>query len=233
MNTKQLSLLTTDYSLASLYKRAHDVMRNIDGLQPQEAFDELLKFLFFKQANEELGPKINFPSDADLLTKEEMIQLADVIRKQFSRYVGIFNSWFKELWKDLGFHLSDNALVSIAHIFSKVEFNEVSFDIRSAAIKEFLTSDLRKGLGIYLTPDEVVKMMVEFVAPTANQSVYDPACGSGTFLIETLKFFQSKQKTKKGIQSTVWGTDKNPRMLLLAELKYGALLKCCFLSPCN
>jgi len=221
MNTKQLSLLTTDYSLVSLYRRAHDVMRNVDGLQPQEAFDELLKFLFYKQANEELGPKTAFPSDADLLTKEEAQQLADSIKNQFAKYVGAFNSWFRELWKDSRFHLSDNALVSVSQIFSSVDFNRVSFDIRSAAIKEFLTPDLRKGLGIYLTPDEVVKMMVEFVAPKAGQSVYDPACGSGTFLVETLKFFQANNKTKKNTQNAVWGTDKNPRMLLLAELNIG------------
>lgn len=36
-------LFTTVYDLSGLYRRAHDMMRNIDGLQPQEAFDELLK----------------------------------------------------------------------------------------------------------------------------------------------------------------------------------------------
>ena len=35
--------------LASIYRESHNIMRNIDGLQPQEAFDELLKYLFFKQ----------------------------------------------------------------------------------------------------------------------------------------------------------------------------------------
>lgn len=221
MNTKQLPLLPTDHSLVSLYRRAHDVMRNVDGLQPQEAFDELLKFLFYKQANEELGPKAIFPPEGDSLTKEEVQELAGTIKNQFSDYVDTFNSWFKELWKDSRFHLSDTALVAVFQIFSKIDFSSVAFDIRSAAIKEFLTPDLRKGLGIYLTPDDVVKMMVEFVAPNPSQSIYDPACGSGTFLIETLKFFQGNGHPSKHKQNTVWGTDKNPRMLLLAELNMG------------
>ena len=218
MTTKQLSLLPSDYSLASLYRRAHDVMRNVDGLQPQEAFDELLKFLFYKQANEELGPKV-LSSKIDSLTKEEVHDVAETIRNQFSTYVDMFNSWFKELWKDSHFHLSDNALVAVFHLFQSIDFNKVSFDVRSTALREFLTPELRKGLGIYLTPDDVVKMMVEFVAPRPGQSVYDPACGSGTFLIETLKLLQANRK--KNVQNPVWGTDKNPRMLLLAELNLG------------
>jgi len=36
------------YDLSRLYRRARDVMRDIDGLAPQESFTELLRFLFFK-----------------------------------------------------------------------------------------------------------------------------------------------------------------------------------------
>src|SRR5690606_31382906 len=84
-----------------------------------------------------------------------------------------------------------------------------------------LTPEMRKGLGIYLTPDDVVKMMVEFVRPKADEAVYDPACGSGTFLIEMLKFREKNAGQKNASPAEVWGTDKNPRMLLLAELNMG------------
>lgn len=207
-----------DYDLSTLYRRAHDTMRNIDGLQPQEAFDELLKFLFFKQTNENKGPKLIFPVEGIPLAKDDVTRLASDIRNIFADYVATFNSWFKELWKDEKFHLSDTTLVILCQLFKYVEFREISFDIRSVALKEFLSSEMRRGLGIYLTPDDVVKMMVEFVDPTPEQLVYDLACGSGTFLIETLKFHKEKNKSHK---NTVWGTDKNPRMLLLAELNMG------------
>lgn len=207
---------STEYTLSALYRRAHDSMRNIDGLQPQEAFDELLKFLFFKQANEDNGPTLCFPPDP--LSKTEIKKLADEVRKVFSGYIEIFNSWFRQLWKDRKFHLSDNALVTLCQLFKDIHFSKVSFDIRSAALKEFLSPEMRRGLGVYLTPDTVVKMMVEFVNPTIEQTVYDPACGSGTFLIETLKHYRANKKARR---ISVWGTDKNPRMLLLAELNLG------------
>lgn len=207
-----------DYGLSTLYRRAHDVMRNIDGLQPQEAFDELLKFLFFKQANEDQGPKLIFSIDANTLPKDDVTKLANDVRSLFANYVETFNSWFRELWKDEKFHLSDMALVALCQILKDVDFRKISFDIRSTALKEFLSSEMRRGLGIYLTPDDVVKMMVKFVDPSPEQLVYDLACGSGTFLIETLKLFNNKSESFK---NTIWGTDKNPRMLLLAELNMG------------
>ena len=48
---------TDQFKLASLYSRAHDIMRNVDGLQPQEAFDELLKFLFCRQSRKSHGQR--------------------------------------------------------------------------------------------------------------------------------------------------------------------------------
>lgn len=222
MKISQLSLIantSSDYDLSTLYKKAHDMMRNVEGLQPQEAFDELLKFLFFKQANEERGPKIIAPTaEINSWSKDEIQQLSNSIRLAFSNYVDTFNSWFKELWKDQKFHLSDIALCNLYQIFSNVDFSQISFDIRSSALKEFLSPEMRRGMGIYLTPDDVVKMMVSFVNPKPSDAVYDLACGAGTFLIETLKLRQTQGNLKKNI---VWGTDKNPRMLLLAELNLG------------
>ncbi len=211
---------TDQFKLASLYSRTHDIMRNIDGLQPQEAFDELLKFLFFKQANEESGPELAYPTDFSLngLFAPLNKNLAEQIKALFAQYVKTFNSWFQDLWKDARFHLSDTALLSICEVFKEINFSSVPYDVRSAALREFLSPEIRRGLGIYLTPDDVVRMMVEFVVPGPEDAVYDPACGSGTFLIETLKFMSQQPSSKK---VAIWGTDKNPRMLLLSELNLG------------
>lgn len=208
------------YDLSARYSRAHDIMRNIDGLQPQEAFDELLKFLFFKQANEELGPPLSLSEDLGLYGLFAKInrKVAKNIKELFSEYVRSFNSWFLNLWKDANFHLSDAALLALCQLFNDVEFSQVPFDVRSAALKEFLTPEIRRGLGIYLTPDDVVTMMVKFVDPPLGSCIYDPACGSGTFLIEALKLYKNKNEITK---ATVWGTDKNPRMLLISELNLG------------
>jgi len=193
------------HRLATLYRRSHDLLRNIDGLQPQEALDELLKYLYFKQNYELLGQKAKFSNENSDKS----------IRSKFADYIKCDDPWLNSLWKDKKIHLSKNALLAIHTLFETVEFNQLSFDIRSSALKEFLPPEIRRGLGIFLTPDDVVRMMVEFVEPIKGQKIYDPACGSGTFLIEAIKELQKaniKAKTK------IYGSDINPRMLILAEL---------------
>ncbi|MDJ0743028.1 MAG: N-6 DNA methylase [Xenococcaceae cyanobacterium MO_167.B27] len=176
-------------------------MRNIDGLQPQESFDELLKYLFYKQHNE-LSASVN-----------EQPSITSV-RKDFVYFLEKTGSWLKNIWRDNKIYLSDRCLTQIHQILYPIVFSSLNYDIRSQGLKEFLTGEIRKGLGIYLTPDEVAKAIVEFVNPQPGQKCLDPACGSGTFLIEYAKFIQSKSS---GILE-IFGIDKNPRMLLLSEL---------------
>ena len=213
-------MVITSRDLALLYHKAHNIMRNSDGLQPQEAFDELLKYLFFKQLNEERGPSLK--TDYELAvngsySKNAVAAVAD-IRSLFSEYLDSINAWSAELWKDRRFHLTDATLFELHELLREIVFRDVPFDIRSAALKEFLPPEIRRGLGIYLTPEDVVRAMVNFVSPQVDSRVYDIAVGSGTFLIEVLRLW-----TKNGTQerSEVWGTDKNPRMLLLADLNLG------------
>jgi len=189
--------MPTARELAQLYKEAHNIMRNVDGLQPQEAFDELLKYLYFKQKYD--------------ASKTKTISIQN-IRKKFALYLSKANSWSSEIWRDQALHLSDGCLSDIHTLLQHVELATLDLDIRSHALREFLSSELRKGLGIFLTPEDVVTMMVKYVDPSKNQSVFDPACGSGTFLIEVAKHFRDQE------QIIVNGTDKNPRMLLLADL---------------
>lgn len=203
--------MPTTRELARIYREAHNVMRNVDGLQPQEAFDELLKYLFFKQNHELIKPSSPMPSPAQ-------------VRKLFSAYLGKTNSWSSEIWREKEFFLSDECLSELNNLLFPVSFSEIDYDVRSHALKEFLTPDIRKGLGIFLTPDDIVSAIVEFVPHKKSFKVLDPACGSGTFLIEYLKSLGSKNEV------TINGADKSPRMLLLADLNLGHFPKVNFLK---
>ena len=204
-------------TISRVYREIHNIMRNVDGLQPQEAFDELLKLLFVKQLSDvkgikkiELADQISFSQDL----KKIPLLLKEVLRDFLTEY----DSWFLDLWKDRSFHLSDQALIQVWEVLSFLDFSDVPYDIRGLAMREFLDEKARKSLGIYLTPDDVVRMMINVVGPKEGDKIYDPACGSGTFLTEALKY-KSTNYGKKNYE--IWGTDKNPRMLLLSELNLG------------
>lgn len=204
----------TPSRLSTLYGRAHDYMRSMDGMQPQEAFDELLKYLFWKEATDQSTGR-DSSSQMGLL-RESPVDLRQQL-KQFGRKLSA-----QALLHEADFQLSDPALNAVHQLFREVDLSAVQFDIRSAALREFLRPDLRRGLGIFLTPDNVVRTMVEIAAPLPSDRVYDPACGSGTFLIETLKYWRSRdQKRRRPFE--LWGSDKSARMLLLADLNLGHL----------
>jgi type I restriction enzyme M protein len=194
-------------------------MRNAEGLQPQEAFDELLKYLFFKQVHEETGPPLPGVIDAAHET-------AAAIRVLFATYLNSVNTWATHLWRDRTIGLADRTLTRLHDLFCDVSFATIGIDVRSEALKEFLPPEIRRGLGIYLTPDDVVRMMVRFVRPEPTHRVYDPACGSGTFLIEVARSWARERELPKEAHPapfSLWGSDVNPRMLLLSELNLGHL----------
>ena len=207
--------------LAALYRKSHDLMRNIDGLQPMEAFDELLKYLFLKEAAD--AAEQSLPLYHPPLLQEELIpqnrKLVKDLHHRLEEHIESFRTWSSGSWQSMTFHLSDVALLSVHEIFENVDFTSIDFDTRSLALSEFFHGELRKGLGIFPTPDVVARMMVEVASPSLSSRVFDPACGTGTFLVEVMR--RMNRNTPQTDVPRVWGVDKNPRMLMLSEFNLG------------
>ncbi|MDR0427553.1 MAG: N-6 DNA methylase, partial [Dysgonamonadaceae bacterium] len=69
-------------------------------------------------------------------------------------------------------------------------------DVIADAFETFIGHALKGGSGQFFTPRNVVKMIVDILQPTENDKIIDPACGSGGFLIESLKFVWDKINQK-------------------------------------
>ena len=215
MNSRTLSLL---------YRRAHDRMRDVEGLLPQEAFDELLKFLFYKdcsETNRHISRPVNGTTCCDNPT---------AIRNTLAKRLAQIAPWALSLWPGGTFHLSDRTLGDLQQLFADVQLTKLPLDVRSTALSTFLTSDVRRSLGIFPTPVDVVRSMIEILAPSPDDILLDPACGTGTFLIEAARFISSKRPPAKPL--TVYGVDKNPRMLLLADFNLGHTPNLVFRKAC-
>jgi predicted helicase len=114
---------------------------------------------------------------------------------------------------------------------------------------EAFDPNLRKELGVWYTPPEIVKYMVERVDRVlreelglldglADESVYilDPACGTGAYLVEVLRRVNQTleekgedatrgQKLKTAVQSRVFGFEILPAPVVVAHLQIGLLLE--------
>lgn len=113
----------------------------------------------------------------------------------------------------------------------------------------YFDAELRKELGVWYTPSEVVHYMVErvdrvlrtelgLVDGLANPSVYvlDPCCGTGTFLIEVLRRIETTLRTKGGdallaqdlktaATKRIAGFEIMPAPFVITHWQIGALLK--------
>lgn len=88
---------------------------------------------------------------------------------------------------------------------------DVLGDAYEYLIKRF--ADENKGgtmAGQFYTPQEVVDIIVRYLKPQEGETVYDPTCGSGGFLLNAAKYVQSNSYEKKNIrlfgQELVWNT---------------------------
>ncbi|XXY46565.1 N-6 DNA methylase [Sorangium sp. So ce269] len=76
--------------------------------------------------------------------------------------------------------------------------------------------------GEFYTPRAVVRFMVEVVDPKIGETVLDPACGTGGFLVEAFSHMEKQCKTvqqrRQLQQSSIFGNEAKPLPYLLAQM---------------
>ena len=122
-----------------------------------------------------------------------------------NKYIGIIddNEQIK-LTKELVYLIvKDLQNISILHS---------SKDIFSDAFEIFVSKILKDEAGQFFTPPNIVRFMVNYLNPSKDSKVLDPACGHGGFLLETKEFLWGKIKSEVErirVVSNLFGIDKD------------------------
>ncbi|MDD9819448.1 MAG: N-6 DNA methylase, partial [Nitrospira sp.] len=86
-------------------------------------------------------------------------------------------------------------------------------DVIADAFETFIGYALKGEQGQFFTPRNVIRLMVEIIQPQSDHLIVDPACGSGGFLVEGLKYIWDDLETRaKGYGWT-------PRILYEEKMK--------------
>jgi type I restriction enzyme M protein len=113
-------------------------------------------------------------------------------------------------------------LRQLVELFSERKLHRVSPDILGDAyewiLRYFAPSKAKEG-EIY-TPREVIQLLVEVLDPKPEESVYDPACGSGGMLILAYKHVERNPEFgKDGAEKLfLFGQEANQGILALAKM---------------
>lgn len=84
--------------------------------------------------------------------------------------------------------LDDNSIAYVVGELQNYCLMDAERDVIADAFEVFIDHALKGGQGQFFTPRNVIKMIIEIVDPQSTDLIIDPACGSGGFLVETLRY---------------------------------------------
>ena len=119
--------------------------------------------------------------------------------------------------------LPDDLLVNLIDHFSALDLSNksVSTDVLGDAyeylIKKF--ADLtNKKAGEFYTPRSIVSLMVNILDPKPAETIYDPACGTGGMLLETLHHVKRSGGDPRTMLGKLYGQEKNLTTAAIARM---------------
>ena len=237
--THELPPFRDEPHLRLIVKDCHDRIFFRLGHDPAKAFDELMKLLFVKLYDErETANHYEFMVLAGESESDTAKRINDLFHKSTKsrRYKDVFTTRFTETHPP-AIDLDAETISYIVRQFQGYSLVNTSATLQGADVKgtvfeKMVGSTFRGELAAYFTPREIVEFMVKVVDPDKNAVVLDPACGSGGFLIMTLKYvLEQMRQTLPNLTSpevyaqlrafaekNIFGTDINERMARVAKM---------------
>jgi type I restriction enzyme M protein len=187
--------------LRAAFRRCHNYIHGNEGMPKDAAFWQFLYLLFAKMHDERMSrdqgtpPRffagLHEPFDA---TGEGQIRIAERVKELFrevkQRYP-LFSTRDE-------FSLSDRALAFLVSELAPYDLSHTDIDAKGIAYQELVGTNLRGDRGQYFTPRSAVELMVQILDPKDNETVLDPACGTGGFLRETLRHLLVSWRESEG-----------------------------------
>lgn len=111
-----------------------------------------------------------------------------LLKMAYEKAQALYAAAFDETELDWVFDAHDanlsNAIEWAMYQLSRYDFATVKGDILTGVYDRFLDRDQRKRFGEYYTPPSIARYIVDRLELKPEDRFLDPACGSGTFLIE-------------------------------------------------
>ncbi|HMP90632.1 MAG TPA: class I SAM-dependent DNA methyltransferase [Kiritimatiellia bacterium] len=175
-----------------------------DGLSYGDYVEQLTFLLFLKMADEQSRAPFNKPSAVprgfgwDVLVKLDGDDLETHYRhtlEELGKRKGMLGIIFRKAQNKI----QDPAKLRrlIVDLIDKEQWSSLASDVKGDAYEGLLqknAEDVKGGAGQYFTPRPLIAAMVEAVAPQPGQTICDPACGTGGFLLAAHDYLAKHHK---------------------------------------
>lgn len=164
----------------------------------------------YSKAQSSIPPGYDWPSlagkDGEALERHYRAILADLARRP-----GLMGVIFRKAQNKL----SDPAkLKRVVSLIDGETWVGLGVDVKGAIYEGLLernAAEVKSGAGQYFTPRPLIQAMVEVLRPRMGESVCDPACGTGGFLLAAYDYTKGQSRDKDKLrqlrEATFYGTD--------------------------
>jgi type I restriction enzyme M protein len=208
--------------LLTAFRRCHNYIHGNEGMPKDAAFWQFLYLIFAKLHDERRSKDQPARFWAGMFEKQVngKKQLVDeqfdeegqkAIRDRVTQLV----EEVAEKYKDTVFRdnpprlqLSDRALAFIVGELAKYDLGRTALDAKGAAYQELVKHNIRGDRGQYFTPRGPVDLVVDVLDPKPHERVMDMACGTGGFLVSTLKHVDRQLHARAHVTSGEESTEE-------------------------
>ena len=199
------------------------------GIGYTDYLTQLTYILFLKMDSEreELGLGSKIPEgykwkDFCSLNGEDLVEKYEEILKKLSQEKGIIGTIFTKAQNkiDRPVHLA-----KVIEMISEQNWYMMQGDFKGALYESILEKnglDKKSGAGQYFTPRPLIKAIVDCVDPKITETVADPACGTGGFLLAAYEHMkgQSREINKQEFlkKGAFFGADNTSLVVTMASM---------------
>lgn len=208
--------------LLTAFRRCHNYIHGNEGMPKDAAFWQFLYLIFAKLHDERRSKdqparfwagmfekQVNgkkqlvdeqFDEEGQKAIRERVTQLVEEVAEKYKDTV------FRDNPPRL--QLSDRALAFIVGELAKYDLGRTALDAKGAAYQELVKHNIRGDRGQYFTPRGPVDLVVDVLDPKPHERVMDMACGTGGFLVSTLKHVDRQLHARAHVPSGEESTEE-------------------------
>lgn len=216
---------------STLVKKVWDIANVLAaaGVGFTDYITQLTYILFLKMDHEkeELGLGSSIPTgykwkDLESLNGSDLVEKYEEILKELAKDEGLIGTIFTKASNKID---SPVHLKKVIQMVGGENWYMMEGDFKGAIYESILEKngqDKKSGAGQYFTPRSLINAMVDVIDPKITETVADPACGTGGFLLAAFEHMkpQSKEKAKQQFlrNNAFFGADNTALVVTLASM---------------
>lgn len=172
-----------------------------DGMHYGDYINQLTYLLFLKMADEQgvyIPEKYKWGTLLEY-SGTNLIEHYEEVLRELGKEEGVLADVFAKSRNEFRNPVNLSKLILL---INENDWGTLDIDVKGTAYEGLLAKFAadQKGAGQYFTPRELIKSIVKCVDPKHNETIHDPACGTGGFLIGAFEHIFSKlEKENKAL----------------------------------